>query len=79
MGGHGLVMLWTMFSWDTLGLIIPIAYFLTAVRSLNIVLNQEPPFIATVFLDATVMAVSYRIALPESSRRGLRNMMVKVI
>ncbi len=46
----GGVILWAMFSWDTLGPIIPTAQSLTAVRYLNIVADQVHPFTATVFL-----------------------------
>lgn len=38
----GGVVLWVLFTWDTLGIIIPITQFLTAVRYLNIVAYQVP-------------------------------------
>ncbi len=43
------VMLWAMFCWGTLGPIIPIAQFLTALRYLNFVADQVHPFMTTVF------------------------------
>ncbi len=46
----GGVILWAMFSWDTLGPIIQTAQSLTAVRYRNIVADQVHPFTATVFL-----------------------------
>lgn len=48
--GGGGVMLWPLLSWDTLDPIIPIAQSLTALRYLNIVVDQVHPFMATVLL-----------------------------
>lgn len=47
----GGVMLWGIFSSDTLGSIVPIAQSLTAARYLNIVSDQVHPFMVTVFPD----------------------------
>lgn len=47
--GGGGIMVWAMFSWGTLGPIIPIEQSLTSVRYLNMVADQVHPFMATVF------------------------------
>ena len=47
--GGGGIMGWEMFSWSTLGPIIPIEQSLTSVHYVNIVANQVHPFMTTVF------------------------------
>ena len=45
--GVGCVMVWGMFSWHTLGPLIPIEQRLNAIAYLNIVADQVHPFMAT--------------------------------
>ena len=47
--GGGGVMVWGMFSWHTLGLLIPINHHLNATAYLSIVADHVHPFMATMY------------------------------
>ncbi len=48
-GGRGGVMVWGIFSWHTLGLLVPIDHRLNATAYLSIVADHVHPFMTTVF------------------------------
>jgi len=47
--GGGGVMVWGMFSWHTLGPLVPIGHCLKATANLSIVSNHVHPFMATMY------------------------------
>jgi len=57
--GGGCVMVWGMFSWHTLGPLVPIGHHLNATAYLNIVSDHVHPFMATCPLP--LMATSNRL------------------
>jgi len=57
--GGGFVMVWGMFSWHTLGPIVPIGHCLNATAYLSIVSDHVHPFMATMY--HSLMATSSRI------------------
>ncbi len=50
--GGGGVMVWGMFSWHTLGLLVPIEHRLNATAYLNIVADHVHPFMTTVYTSS---------------------------
>ncbi len=74
-GGRG-VMVWGIFSWHTLGPLVPIEYRLNATAYLSIVADHVHPFMTTVFpsSDATSSRIMHHVTKLKSSQTGFLNM-----
>ncbi len=74
-GGGGL-MVWGIFSWHTLGPLVPIEHHLNATAYLSIVADHVHPFMTTVCLssDATSSRIMHHVTKLKSSQTGFLNM-----
>ncbi len=72
--GGGGVMVWGIFSWHTLGLLVPIEYRLNTTADLSIVADHVHPFMTTVYpsSDAASSRIMHRAV--KSSQTGFLNM-----
>ncbi len=74
-GGSG-VIVWGIFSWHTLGLLVPIEHRLNATAYLSIVADHVLPFMTTVYhlLMATSSRIMHHVTKLKSSQTGFLNM-----
>jgi len=74
--GGGGVMVWGIFSWHTLGPLVPIEHRLNATVYLSIDADHVHPFITTVYhlLMATSSRIMHRVTNLKSSQTGFLNM-----
>ncbi len=72
----GGVMVWGIFSWHTLGPLVPIEHCLNATAYLSIVTDHVHPFMTTVYhlLMATSSRIMHRVTKLKSSQTGFLNM-----
>ncbi len=72
----GGVMVWGIFSWHTLGPLVPIEHRLNATAYLSIVADHVHPFMTTVYpsSDATSSRIMHRVTKLKSSQTGFLNM-----
>ncbi len=72
----GGVMVWGIFSWHTLGPLVPIEHRLNATAYLSIVADHVHPFMTTVYhlLMATSSRIMYHVTKLKSSQTGFLNM-----
>ncbi len=72
----GGVMVWGVFSWHTLGPLVPIEHRLNTTAYLSIVADQIHPFMTTVYTssDATSSRIMHHVTKLRSSQTGLLNM-----
>ncbi len=75
--GGGGVMVWGIFSWHTLGPLVPIEHCLNATVYLSIVADHVHPFMTTVYpsSDATSSRIMHHVTKLKSSQTGFLNMM----
>ncbi len=75
-GGGGGVMVWGIFSWHTLGLLVPIEHRLNATVYLSIVADHVHPFMTTVFpsSDGYFQQDNAHVTKLKSSQSGFLNM-----
>ncbi len=76
-GGDG-VMVWLIFSWHTLGLLVPIEHCLNTTVYLSIVADHVHPFMTTVYpsYDATSSRIMHHVTKLKSSQTGFLNMTI---
>ncbi len=74
--GGGGVMVWGIFSWHTLGPLVPIDHRLNATVYLSIVADHVHPFMTTVYpsSDATSNRIMHHVTKLKSSQTGFLNM-----
>ena len=74
--GGGGVMVWGIFSWHTLGPLVPIEHRVYATAYLSIVADHVHPFMTTVYhlLMATSSRITRHVIERESSQTGFLNM-----
>ncbi len=74
--GGGGVMVWGIFSWHTLGPLVPIEHSLNATAYLSIVADHVHPFMTTVYhlLMATSSRIMHHVTKLKSSQTGFLNM-----
>ncbi len=73
--GDGVVMVWGIFSWHTLGLLVPIEHSLNATAYLSIVADHVHPFMTTVYLLMTTSSrIMHHVTKLKSSQTGFLNM-----
>ncbi len=74
--GGGGVMVWGIFSWHTLGLLVPIEHRLNTTAYLSIVADHVHPFMTTVYpsSDATSSRIMLHVTKLKSSQTGFLNM-----
>ncbi len=74
--GGGGVMVWGIFSWHTLGPLVPIEHRLNATVYLSIVADHVHPFMTTVYpsSDATSSRIMHHVTKLKSSQTGFLNM-----
>ncbi len=74
--GRGDVKGWGIFSWHTLGLLVPIEHCLNATAYLSIVADHVHPFMTTVHpsSDATSSRIMHHVTKLKSSQTGFLNM-----
>ncbi len=74
--GGGGVMVWRIFSWHTLGPLVPIEHRLNVTAYLSIVADHVHPFMTTVhhLLMATSSRIMYHVTKLKSSQTGFLNM-----
>ncbi len=72
----GGVMVWGIFSWHTLGPLVPIEHRLYATAYLSIVADHVHPFMTTVYpsSDATSSRIMHHVRKLKSSQTGFLNM-----
>ncbi len=72
----GSVMVWGIFSWYTLGPLVPIEHCLNATAYLSIVADHVRPFITTVYpsSDVTSSSIMHHVTKLKSSQTGFLNM-----
>ncbi len=72
----GGVMVWAIFSWHTLGPLVPIEHCLNATAYLSIVADHVHPFMTTVYhlLMATSSRIMLHVTKLKSSQTGFLNM-----
>ncbi len=76
-GGGGGVMVWGIFSWHTLGPLVPIEHRLNATAYLSIVADHVHPFMTTVYLlMATSSRIMHHVTKLKSSQTGFLNTVV---
>ncbi len=75
-GGGGVM--WDIFSWHTLGPLVPIEHRLNATAYLSIVVDHVHPFMTTVYhlLMATSSRIMHHVTKLNSSQTGFLNMTV---
>ncbi len=69
-------MVWGIFSWHTLGSLVPIEHRLNATAYLSIVADHVHPFMITVYpsSDATSSRIMHHVTKLKSSQTGFLNM-----
>ncbi len=74
--GGGGVMVWGIFSWHTLGPLVPIKHRLNATAYLSNVVDHVHPFMTTVYhlLMATSSRIMHHVTKLNSSQTGFLNM-----
>ncbi len=74
--GGGGVMVWGIFSWHTLGPLLPIEHRLNTTAYLSIVADRVHPFMTTVYhlLMATSSRIMHHVTKLKSSQTGFLNM-----
>ncbi len=74
--GGGGVMVWGIFSWHTLGPLVPIEHRLNTTAYLSIVADHVHPFMTTVYpsSDATSSRIMQHVTKLKSSQTGFLNM-----
>ncbi len=74
--GGGGVMVWGIFSWHTLGPLVPIEYRLNATVYLSIAADHVHPFMTTVYhlLMTTSSRIKHHVTKLKSSQTGFLNM-----
>ncbi len=73
--GGGGVMVWGIFSWHTLGPLVPTEHRLNATAYLSIVSDQVHPFMTTVYLLMTTSSrIMHHVTKLKSSQTGFLNM-----
>ncbi len=72
----GGVMVWGIFSWQTLGPLVPIEHRLNVTAYLSIVADHVHPFMTTVYpsSDAASSRIMHHVTKLKSSQTGLLNM-----
>ncbi len=72
----GSLMVWKIFSWHTLGPLVPIEHRLNATAYLSIVADHVHPFMTTVYpsSDATSSRIMHHVTKLKSSQTGFLNM-----
>ncbi len=80
-GSGGGVMVWGIFSWYTLGLLVPIEHRLNTKDYLSIVADHVHPFMTTVNLssDATSSRIMHHVTKLNSSQTGFLNMKMSLL
>ncbi len=75
-GGGGGVMVWGIFSWHTLGPLVPIEHRLNATAYLSTVVDHVHPFMITVYpsSDATSSRIMLHVTKLKSSQTDFLNM-----
>ncbi len=75
-GGGGGVMVWGIFSWHTLGPLVPIEHCLNTTAYLSIVADHVHPFMTTVYpsSDATSSRIMHHVTKLKSPQTGFLNM-----
>jgi len=77
--GAGGVMVWGIFSWHTLGSLVPNEHRLNATAYLSIVADHVHPFMTTVtLLMATSSRIMHHVTNLKSSQTGFLNMMTSL-
>ncbi len=76
--GGGGVMVWGIFSWHTLGPLVPIEHRLNATAYLSIVADHVHPFMTTVYpsSDATSSRIMHHVTKLKSSQTGFLNITI---
>ncbi len=74
--GGGSLMVWGIFSWHTLGPLVPIKHCLNTTVYLSIVADHVHPFMTTVYpsSDATSSRIMHHVTKLRSSQTGFLNM-----
>ncbi len=74
--GGGGVMVWRIFSWHTLGPLVPFEHRLNTTAYLSIVADHVHPFMTTVYpsSDATSSSIMHHVTNLKSSPTGFLNM-----
>ncbi len=74
--GSGCVMVWGIFSWHTLGPLVPIEHCLNATAYLSIVADHVHPFMTTVYpsSDDYSSRIMHHVTKLKSSQTGFLNM-----
>ncbi len=74
----GGVMVWGIFSWHTLGPLVPIEHCLNATAYMSIVADHVHPFMTTVYpySDATSSRIMHHVTKLKSSQTGFLNMTI---
>ncbi len=74
--GGGGIMVWGIFSWHTLGPLVPIEHRLNATAYLSIVADHVHPFMTTVYpsSDATSSRIMHHVTKLKTSQTGILNM-----
>ncbi len=72
--GGGGVMVWGIFSWNTLGPLVPIEHCLNATAYLSIVPDHVHPFMTTVYPSTDDHFQQDNVTKLKSSRTGFLNM-----
>ncbi len=73
-GGGGGVMVWGIFSWHTLGPLVPIEYHLNTTADLSIVADLVHPFMTTVYPSSDAASSRIMHHAVKSSQTGFLNM-----
>ncbi len=79
--GGGGVMVWGIFSWHTLGTLVPIEHCLNTTAYLSIVADHVHPFMTTVYSssDATSSRIMHHVTKLKSSQTGFLNMTMSLL
>ncbi len=70
----GVVMVWGIFSWHTLGPLVPIEHHLNATAYLSIVADHVHPFMTTMYPSSDDYFQQDNVTKLKSSRTGFLNM-----
>ncbi len=72
--GGGVVMVWGIFSWHSLGALVPIEHHLNGTAYLSIVADHDHPFMTTVYSSSDVYFQQDNVTKLKSSQTGFLNM-----
>ncbi len=75
-GGGGGVMAWGIFSWQTLGPVVPIEHHLNATAYLSIVADHVYPFLTTVYTSSDGYFQQDNVTKLKSFQTGFLNMTI---